>query len=260
VAITDNLVACWPLEADGTDATGRGNTLTNVGATFVAGKVGNCADLEETENDFLWRGDNADLSMGAGVDCTICVWVRPETVNAGISTYFVTKYLTTGNQREYALLRFGDGVTHRYRFQASSAGTLATLSAVMDNTVVPTAGEWVFIVGQHNAAAATISISVNAGTPVTAAHAGGIYNGAADLCLGRASGSTGNDWDGLIDQLCIWKSAPGGGGVKTAAEITWLFNAGAGRTYAEMVAGMPGLLLFDYGKDGKQSGRGGRRQ
>src|SRR4030095_13402698 len=77
MALTDNLQAFW--ELDNLNDAHSTNTLTNNGsATFVAGQVGNCVDLEQHSSQYLSIADNAALSMG-NIDFTVCAWVRAES-------------------------------------------------------------------------------------------------------------------------------------------------------------------------------------
>jgi hypothetical protein len=43
-------------------------------------------------------------------------------------------------------------------------------------------------------------------------------------------------FSGRIGPVAMWKSAPGGGGVLTAAQRTALWNGGAGLAYADFTA------------------------
>lgn len=236
MALSDNLVAYWSLEADGTDATGRGNTLAvSSSRGFVAGKVGNAIDLERTNVDYLYLADNADLSMG-DIDCTFVTWGKVES-NPSVAL-FLSKWALDTPAAPYAHKEYWlgaiAGVVNAYVSGDGSAQTgVASTAGAMS------AGSWYMVAMKHDATANTIGICVNAGAWNTAAHTTGIYNGQSTFNLGRSPGGGGSAqlWDGLLDETGIWKRA------LSDAEITWLYNSGAGRSYSDIVAGMPGVGL-----------------
>lgn len=251
MALTDSLVAYWRLDGDGVDATLRGNDITPVGVSWVAGLIGQAADLESTESDYLWRADNADLSMG-DIDFTIAAWVKLESlVNGAI----VAKYTTLGNQREYLVLfNATDHVpNNRFSFTVSPLGTITGLTTI-DATAfgLPGTGTWYLVVAQHDATANTIGICVNAGATDTAGYATGVFNGTANFNIGRIEVTTTfYPFDGLIDAVGIWKR------VLSAAEIAQLYNAGAGLDYPFTTGSM--LLLAGI-RDRKRGGKTGGKQ
>jgi len=219
VALVDGCVAYWSLDGNGTDATLRGNDLTNVGASWVPGLIGQAADCEASESDYLWCADNADLSMG-DIDMTVAAWIKIET-GAGIMAIVAKDHqgVAVGQDREYCLqITAGGGAT----FYVSGDGAAIKQAAHPD---VLSNGVWYFLVGYHNAATNLIGISVNDGAFTTAAHATGIFDGGTDLWVGGRADTTHRYFDGLIDCVGIWKR------VLSAAEITALYNGGAGLAY-----------------------------
>ena len=222
--LLNNLVAYWPLEADGTDATGRGNTLTNSGASFVAGKIGNGADLEASENDYLWRADNADLSAG-DVDLTVSMWVKAESKTAYFAS--VGKFSGSYSTSEYAL--YYNQPADRFYFIVGK-GSAPFGNAVANTFGSPPVDTWIFVVGRHDAVANTISISVNGGAVDTTAWSSGIADTTQRFDIGRLSNVLYSD--GIIDEVGLWKSAPGGGGCLSAAQISALYSGGAGLAYS----------------------------
>jgi hypothetical protein len=92
-------------------------------------------------------------------------------------------------------------------------------------------GTWYFVTVGHDAAANQIFATVNAGSPETAAHSGGILDAAQPFVLGDYLNGGGAAFDGLVDEFGIWKTR-----TLSGAERTWLYNAGNGRSYADIVA------------------------
>ena len=227
-AVIDNLVAYWSLdEASGNaiDAA-TGNDLTETVGTIASttGRVSTARDFEATETEYFAIADNADLSTG-DIDFTIAAWVQLESKPA-TEMDIVSKFETSGNQREYRMRYFN--TTDRLTWTVDSNG--ATPVTVSWGSA-PSTATWYFVVAWHDSVNNVIGISVNDGTPVTSAHTVGVLNGTSPFhigALGRAAATF--YWDGLIDEVGLWKK------VLTAAEITWLYNAGNGRSYAEIQA------------------------
>lgn len=205
------------MDGAGTDATGRGNDLTNSGASWVAGLIGQAADLEMTENDYLSRASTADINLG-DEDFTIQYWIRAESWNA-LNSNVVDKLSGTTGYSSYVSAA---GVPILYL----NSGARATWGAALST------GVWYQVIAWHDAAGNQAGIVVNAGTPVTGAYAGGVTGHAGALNVGRYSGGLANV-DGLLDMVAIWKR------VLSGAERTQLYNGGVGLDYPFSVKGLP---------------------
>jgi hypothetical protein len=224
---TAALTAYWSLE----EASGQRNDsvgtshLTDVNTVLqAAGIQGNAALFASATSERLSSTDNAALSVG-DIDFTIATWVRLTTLaNAGI----VSKW--AAGQREYTLFyNHNDHVPNaRFTFGVSADGTAA---AILDATTfgAPSINTWYFIVVSHSAAGNVTSIQVNNGTADTLSHSGGVFNGTGDFTIGSILGGT-FPLNGRIDETALFKS------VLTAEQKTWLYNGGAGRSFAEVDA------------------------
>jgi hypothetical protein len=227
LALADQLVSFWELgEASGTRADSHGtNHLTD---NNTVGQVGDAADFESGNSEYLDHADNADLSTG-DIDFALAAWVNLED-----DTAFRT-----------IIDREGAGPVGEYNLAYHSAGdgsfrfTVYNSNASLDDSVVaaiiPLTATWYFIVAWHDTTLDKIFISVNAqGTPDEAPRTVTISNTAAPFSLGayQYGGTPGGFFDGLMKRVGFWKR------VLTAEEITWLYNGGAGRSYAEVLAGM----------------------
>lgn len=225
MALTDNLVAFWELEeASGTrvDATGRGNDLTDNNTVLQGtGKVGNCADFELSNSEYLSRADNADLSVG-DIDFTIAAWVKLESLVADAAI------VAKGGVNDLSYGLDVNSGTTKFRFRVSSAAGFTNLTGV-DATTFGVVSEtvWYFVVAWHDATANTINIQVNDGTVDSTSYSAGSYDGSAEFRIG-AFDFYGAYWDGLIDQVGLWKRT------LTSGERTSLYNGGSGLSYAAM--------------------------
>lgn len=228
MAIITDVQAHWSLANVNDDHTGALHLTNNNTVTFVAGKVGNCANFASASSQSLSIADNAALS-GADVPLAIALWGFIASKPAGVMT-FLSKWLTTGNQREYRVGWLN--TTDRFFFQVSGDGaTSAIVSAT--NFGAPSLATFYFILAEHDPVANAINISVNLTAETPTAHATGIFNGSAAFRLG-ATDIPSEFLNGRADQVLIKK-----GSLFTADEKTWLYNSFTGRTYAELLAGMP---------------------
>jgi hypothetical protein len=233
MAVIDNLVAYWSLdEASGNAIDAHAAyDLTETSGTIASttGKVGNARDFESGDTEHFRIADTADLRI-ADKAITIAGWVNAESfgANRDIFSKFET---TTGGVAEYLFAYQNSPARFRFVVYDAAAGTTAT-QATADNFGAPSTATWYFIVAWHDPTADQIAICVNDGTPDTAAHAGGVRVSAAPLLMGARWNGTSETlhWDGLIDEFGFWNK------VLSASEITWLYNSGNGRSYADIVA------------------------
>lgn len=209
-------VAAYKLE-DLTDATGRGNSLTNNNtATFNTGKIGNAVYL--TGGQFLSRASNADVQAG-DVDFTIAAWVylSDKTSNRGI----VCKWASGSGQPEYAIL-YGSAAD-RFRFLVYTP-TDNQVEVQANNFGSPSTGTWYCVIAWHDATANTINISINNGSVDSLGTGGSLQTpGTADFYIGVLEGAGPTyPMEGRIDNVNIWKR------VISSQERSDFYNGGAG--------------------------------
>jgi hypothetical protein len=225
-SLLTSLVASWKL-SDLTDATGRGNTLTNNNsATFNTGKIGNAAYFTAASSQFLSRaGSSADVKMG-DIDFTIGFWAYLSTYpSTGNAYQLVTKDVDTpANSRDYDVdfLTDGGGAKH-VRFYINGGGTIL----VEDLSNIPSTGTWFCLIAWHDATANTVNISVNNNTPVSATTSGTApEDSSAEFRIGaRAYSGFEGYLDGRVDNVNLWKK------VLSAGERTEFYNSGSGVEY-----------------------------
>jgi hypothetical protein len=219
---TDSLVGYWKLdEASGTraDSSGSGQNLTdNNTVTNATGVVGSAAWFVSTNSEYLSVGDSAALSMG-DIDFTIAFWVKLINKDAP-DRVFISKYNPTANTREYSVGYVA--TAEQFRLLVSADGT-TPVSVQASTFGAPAIGTFYFVVASHNATSNIISIAVNNGTANTTSHTTGVLDSTSDFNIGRFASDSGY-CDAVIDEVGIWKR------ILTAAEITYLYNSGNGRT------------------------------
>lgn len=212
--------AYWRLdEASGVryDSAGINHLTDNNTVTQAAGKIGNSAQFVTANSETLSVADNTALSMG-DIDFTIAAWVYLD--NKSVSRDIGGKWGASG-QFEY-LLEY-DQSSDRFRWIVSNDGTAAVVvSATTFGS--PSISTWYFIVAYHDSAGNVIGIKVNDGAADTTAHTTGVFNGTSAFVLGgRSSGSAYHS--GRLDETGVARRFLSG------AEMTELYNAGAGKTY-----------------------------
>lgn len=237
MALTDNLISVWEMdEASGNAVDSHGsNTLTESVGTIGAatGKIGGARDFERLDSEYFNIADNADLSMG-DIDFTISAWVNLESVG-GNNQIIVGKDQNAAGDREYNL--YYRGSTSTFTFETfSSPNSSTNLSASSFGT--PSTGTWYFVVAWYDAAANTMNICVNDGAVDSTAKGTLQASGSAPFRIGaRAYATIENYFDGMIDQVAIWKR------VLTSDERTSLYNSGSGLAYPFSSGGAARLLL-----------------
>jgi hypothetical protein len=90
----------------------------------------------------------------------------------------------------------------------------------------PALNTWYFLVAWYDSVADTLNIQINNGTVDGKSNATGCFDSAKGFTLGDFAFTP---FDGLLDEVGIWKK------VLSAPERTWLYNAGAGRSYTDIV-------------------------
>jgi hypothetical protein len=227
VSLLTNLISYWKLDEASGDALDSHSTnhLTETSGTIASttGKIGNCRDFELGETEYFTIADSAALSTG-DIDFTLACWVNLESKTAGQRQTLISKYNTTGNQREYWLTYnpTAGGTSNPFGFTVSSNGTAFT---VHESTTfgTPSTGTWYFLVAWHDAANNTLNIQVNNGTVDSTSYSSGVFDGTSPFVLGARE--TVDNLDGLLDEVGFWKR------VLTSDERTALYNGGNGLAY-----------------------------
>lgn len=221
--LLDSLISFWELEeASGERIDAHGNNdLTPIGTPGnTAGKVGNAASFVKASSQALSHADNADLSLNTSTPFTFCLWVR--LTNA---LYEAQRPLIWKGNAEYRISYLSAGAG-RYYAEIFLLAPYEGASVYANNFGDPPLNAWHFIAVRYDLV--NLSISVNNGAPNTTPYELGVFNGTGTFWLGRNNTPTYNDVD--IDQVGFWKRA------LTDAEVTWLYNSGNGRSYAQVAA------------------------
>ncbi len=219
-----NLVAYWGLdEAAGAnnalDKHSNGLTLTHANSPgSTAGLVYAGARTLSGANQYFNRASETLLQVG-DIDATWAAWVY--VTNVGALRPIIAKDDTS--TREYSVLIETDRRIRLLIF--SGAGSAGRVDFNSVGTV--TLNAWSFVVAWHDSVNNLIGISVDNGTPTTAARTTGIYAGAAPFRIGSLAS---NMYIGTIGPVAMWKR------VLSSTDITALYAAGAGLAYSAFTA------------------------
>lgn len=213
-----NLVSYWDLEeASGTryDLVGSNHLTDNNTVLNTTGKIGNGADFEASNSEYLSHSDNAELSITG--DWSASFWFKPETATSGC---IFSKWHDTGPNRGILVLLAATGDIRIY--VSPDPGT--TFPSTLFNTNL-SAGTWYHLVICFDASASSVSVYKDGTLVATQSGYGtNVYDNTADFKLGAYNASSA-PVDGVLDEFGIWSK------VLTTDEVSDLYNSGDGLPY-----------------------------
>ncbi len=216
--LTTGLVSWWTLdEASGTrnDSHGSNHLTDNNTVGQGAGKISNCADFEQDNSEWLEKASPTGLG-GGDRDFTVSLWVKPETDwnNEGVISLGDP---ASGAAADHDWLFFCS--TTRYKFLCGVGALFKTADSGVTSDA---AGGWKHLVSYYDSTNDEISIVVDDDTPVTTTGVTAPNDTGNSMLFGRYNTTYA---DGLMDEVGFWSR------LLTAAEITELYNSGAGIGY-----------------------------
>lgn len=235
VGITDSLVFALPLEETGT-GTRRDRasniTLTNSNSvTNGVGILGNCGSFTGASSMMLYApGTSTFMDYGVTVagtapansGLTMACWAKATTLAAlnavmsrqgGSAGQRGPRILTTATKAEAVVSQDGSTDVTVVGNTTLSTGNWYFLAIVVDLAAPLTT---IYVNGSSDGTSSSItSMWVPVGMPLAIGARGVIANGTGGASF----------WDGLIDEPMVWTRA------LSAAEVSWLYNGGSGRTF-----------------------------
>lgn len=202
--VTPHLVAYYPFEGNGNDASGNGRNLSATNSpTFADGRFGRATSVVRASGQ-LWSLASPGFPTGTN-PLTVCVWIRPSFIDVGGFMSIVTRW-QNNSVGQWGLAIDGNG---RPRFHATSSGAFfaAGHSQTAATTPILSADTWYHVLGDYDPATNTIGCRVNGSGRITGAFTGGIYSG-HDTAF--RVGARGNDspasglFDGIIDDVQVY--------------------------------------------------------
>ena len=221
--VTD-LLAYWSMEEEsGTrvDSHGSYNALVTVNPGYGTGKQGNAADFVAASSQGLYLNDSPGISMGGDVSFCIGFWIKPHDVGSNSPIFSKWILLTDG---EYRISISSSKIEFEVRNADNSAGYEVTA----DTFGTLSNGVWYFVFAYFDASANLLGIGVNNVFDTDSGPSNGVRDHTNSLYFAR-DGAGLFYYDGLIDEVFIYKDR-----LLDAAERTWLYNSGSGRTYVDL--------------------------
>ena len=226
MAVIDNLIAYWSCEessGDMIDAHGANDLpLLFDDAGTATGKVSNGRDFEAGSFDSHELADNTDLSTG-DIDFSFSMWLKFESFVTGSFQVNEIAGKWRGGGKEWVLQYDGDN--NYFQFIVYSGASFGTVSA--SGFGAASTGVWYHLVVWHDSANNSIGIAVNDTTPNTLSWSNGVQNSTNGFGIGYFGDHA---LDGIVDEASFSKR------VYSSADITWIYNSGNGRSYADWVA------------------------
>lgn len=202
-----DLVAYWNLdEESGTrfDSVGSNHLTDNNTVTSAAGILNGAAQFTAANNEYLSIADNPTLSTG-DIDFTIAAWVSLDS--RGIPHDIASHWdFPSGAPNKSWALEYEVG-EDRLRFIVSDDGLTDTSLIEANSFGAPLLSTPHFVIGWHDALNDTINIQVDNGAVDSVSHATGVFDSAFEFRIGArgSSGAPGDQMDGWIDEVGLWK-------------------------------------------------------
>lgn len=201
------------------------------------------ARFTRTNSEYFSVADSAILNFSGDKSFTLVGWMRPVTNTAGEFIAVIGKWSGTAGAQQYLL--GWRGSTNRFSMLVNNG---ASVVAADPNITALVNGTNYFVVGYHDAAGNVIGVSAQNATRTTAAQAGNLQASTQAVEIGRSNSTAIHYADAVMQSVAVFNS------VITTTEQTWLYNAGAGRRFADLET-QPALLAkcvawWDLGESG----------
>lgn len=208
MALTDNIISYWKLNGNATDELGVNNGTAN-SVSWVAGKIGDCADFAGTSGSDIQLSTTSSLTN----NLTFSFWYyHSSTARQGL----YAKTDGSGNSSSSWVFEVNSSNIYFTLYSGSSAYSTVTTTTLSTNT-------WYFITGTYDGS--TVKVYLNATLEGSASMSVNINNITQTTVLGQFGSYTGLPCSGYIDEVGSWSRA------LSSTEITELYNGGTGLTY-----------------------------
>lgn len=195
-------------------------TLTSV--TYGTGLIGNAWD---TNGGQIQTPDGAHSSTG---NFSLAMWVYFDTRSANDYLCWNCWHGSSGAYVPGDWMLIVNG-SNQVQFYMSVDGTFNSSAGdtVLTSAHTVGTGAWHFVVITFDSTSKLMQISVDNNTLESTTHTGTYYNAGDVLRFGRLTETYVHAFDGRYDCVGYFTD------VLTQDEVTWLYNSGAGRAYAD---------------------------
>lgn len=241
MSLTTDLISYWKLDessgATAVDSVGSNDLTNNNTVGTATGKINTARTFDRDFSRYL-SSTSTDLQAGSG-SFAFTFWVSFQNPFGGFDELITKDVNTPADSRDYNIDY--DGVAHLLRFYIDGGAT--DICSVSFNATGDTS--WHFIAAWLDTSVSghhTLNISLDDGTPGSMDIGNDIATSStAEFCIGRQAYSGAELYfTGYIDEVGFWRRA------LSSAEITALYNGGAGLALADFDAGpTPQALTAD---------------
>jgi hypothetical protein len=219
MALSDSLVHYWKLDesSDGSgavtrnDSVGTAHFTDNNTTPSATGLISNGCNFTDTSSESLSTTHLSDLDYTGAENISFSLWFKADSVT-GVNTIFSKWANPVGKPQNYILYTNGSTLT----FGSLQDGAILTKASIATAT-------WYHVVVTMSSSK-NFAMIVNDGTPATGSSVGTPGGtGSSSVCV--ATNTTTNYYDGIVDEIGFWNK------ILSAAEITSLYNGGAGLAY-----------------------------
>lgn len=190
----------------------------------------NAARFTKANTEYLSAAHNGLLSFPGDQSFSLCGMMIPQSAPGTDFWTIIGKWSGTAAQQQY--LMGWRGSQSRFSLLVNNG---ASVFAQPPEITSLTVGTPYFLLGYHDATNNVIGLSVNNGTRTTAAQAGSLQTSTAQHEIGRSNSSAIHYADAIIQGVGVFT------GVLSTTEQAWLYNAGLGRRFSEVLT-QPDLL------------------
>lgn len=220
-SLETNLVSYWKFEETSgarVDSHGSNDLTDNNTVTSATGIIGNGADFELSNSEYLSITDASQSGLDFAGDFSISLWLKIESLAA---SYVLMKGNTSASQKWYGLFLEVDGEL-TFAVDNGTTAYLADTDAGGGNLIIDT---WYHVVGIRSGS--NISLYVNNVLQQTTSATSDDLSNANSLYFGaRNTGSLDRYFDGIQDEIGVWTRA------LSAEEVSALYNSGSGLPYS----------------------------
>jgi hypothetical protein len=230
-SLTTSLVSYWDLEeADGTRYDLHGsNDLTQNGTGGVdqaTGKVGNAADFERGDSDYLSITDASQSGLDITGDISVSFWMKLESAPAFDTIYSILNKRNTGSSNGGYQIQYTHFPSNTDTLQIVFYDGSSNTSSVAALDLNLSTATWYHLVITIDVSAPDIKVYLDGSDQsfsMSLTDATAIGDNAEEFRIGRTA--AGDYFDGQIDEVGIWSK------VLTSGEVTDLYNSGSGLPY-----------------------------
>jgi len=192
--------------------------------TYSTGKIGNSADFESGDSDYLSIADASQTGLDVELgNFTISLWFKAESLPGSGGVRLAAKRGT--DKGWYYDIDYVSAGT--YRFNLAKAG----VADMQSSNVSLSTGTWYHVVAAYDNTTKDITYYLDGSTVSTALSASSFLDNVnAPFQIGAGNSNAGTPeryFDGLIDEFGIWNTA------LTSGNVTTLYNSGNGIPYLD---------------------------